>query len=306
MSESNSKSKRGIGHWYLIIAAVAIFNGIVFFALGFSYRWFFFDTEDLKKSPEFGDSFGMVNAFFSAFGLTFVAAAVLIQIYEYKLARDEREDALATQQAIARQQEFANIVSAIGNWSTLVADFQIRNALYLTETELQVACDRFVNAAILGSVKQFLLLDTDVDPSVVNSSVQVLSAKERAEAVKKYGEFVISLRPEKKKGYLFHLTENDLDVLIDRCLRFASDNEENESERMMAEIMRRTVAETKEKQEGMRRAAKLKAKTDPARAQVNKMTTVSGNLNYLLSGVIVNMLGHLDTRQAPGSGKWYT
>tara|TARA_A100001391_G_scaffold162971_1_gene122180 strand:+ start:829 stop:1650 length:822 start_codon:yes stop_codon:yes gene_type:complete len=66
-------------------------------------------ASDLKTIPpnSFGDSFGYVNAWFSALAFAGVVCALLVQIAEFHLAEEERSQGLEAQTLIANQTEFA-------------------------------------------------------------------------------------------------------------------------------------------------------------------------------------------------------
>ncbi len=56
------------------------------------------------------------SALFSALAFAGVICALLVQIAEYHLAQDEREEALETQHKISTQQYFASVISAVSTW----------------------------------------------------------------------------------------------------------------------------------------------------------------------------------------------
>lgn len=100
---------------YLLWAAVAtVFAFVAFVCLGFTWRWFWADSTTTEQFAQIGDSFGFVNAAFSAAGVVAVALAFFVQIREFRLSQRERTEGLEIQSKISDQQQVAALVAAIG------------------------------------------------------------------------------------------------------------------------------------------------------------------------------------------------
>ncbi|TWT98582.1 hypothetical protein [Stieleria varia] len=108
---------------------VSIFLGV---GLVFFLCWGLVLTYHLNNptsTAQFGDGFGVVNAFFSSMALAGVIAALIIQAGEYKLAETDRKEGLKAQEIIGRQQYAASLTAAINSLTELNRDRRVERKL---------------------------------------------------------------------------------------------------------------------------------------------------------------------------------
>ncbi len=105
--------KANYGYWMLGITVIV---GAVFAAAS----WFIFSWFGIPTKPELlGDSFGTVNALFSALGFAFVVLALLIQIREMRANFEEFRETRETHQRTSQLQHYATLVDAIATHKDL-------------------------------------------------------------------------------------------------------------------------------------------------------------------------------------------
>lgn len=107
------KNVKNVSIWtILLIVAVVI---IVFV----SYSYFITLVGDLAQTGQFGDSFGTVNAFFSACAFMAVAIALLYQVKEFKLQREYLDNQSRSIKLQNFEQSFFQLLSLHRRVSTL-------------------------------------------------------------------------------------------------------------------------------------------------------------------------------------------
>lgn len=130
------------------------------------------------KSPnELGDTFGVVNALFSGLGFAGLFITILIQIREFRLAQQERMDALRIQKEvsdqhakniriqrkISKQQEVSSLIQSVATWTAMNPSRALYKS-YFTQTEVKHLYFRFTNIVILNTTQADMLkLDIDYD-----------------------------------------------------------------------------------------------------------------------------------------------
>lgn len=131
---------------------------------------------------QFGDSFGFINAFFSAFAVAGLLVTIVIQIKEYRLAQIERRDALETQKEIGLQHAknleiqkqiaegytrnleiqkqmsdqgyLSSVASSIATWSQMHTNFELPTLYNLNESHIDFMRVRRMNLDMLDRINR--------------------------------------------------------------------------------------------------------------------------------------------------------
>ncbi len=145
--------------WMYPLAFVGVFAVIIiiFRSIGFSVLD---EQPSVEKAGQFGDSFGYVNALFSALAFAGVILALLVQIAEYHLAQEERDEALETQQTISTQQYFSSVITAVSTWSQLHGSRQIPYWFDWKHLHLDYFGQRKITSTLLEVATDYLLKES--------------------------------------------------------------------------------------------------------------------------------------------------
>jgi hypothetical protein len=116
-----AQKREGVNQQYrkLMLSAVLLVTGAFF--LAFLLILIFF-LNDAEKTGQFGDSFGAVNALFSALAFAFVVISLFIQMRELSESLQQFRDANAAHQSTNDVQRKATLVQAMANHTQLERD----------------------------------------------------------------------------------------------------------------------------------------------------------------------------------------
>jgi len=147
MKKKGEKIKKiNLSYWIIVTVIIVI---IIFFLVVFSLFTFF---KIPKTANEFGDSFGIANAIFSALAFAFLIVTALMQRKELELQREElHENRLELKRSVRAQdatQEALNVQVSIMSKQALLASYQ---SLY--QSNIDVSNNKLMNQKVRGEAE---------------------------------------------------------------------------------------------------------------------------------------------------------